>query len=256
MVGREFDGKTVLVTGAGKGLGAAIAAAFAKAGASVALCARTLPQVEGVARAIERAGGTAAAFRCDVRSEPEVEALLAGVVERFGGLDVVVNNAGVFVHAARWPRASEASWDEAFDTNVKGPWLVAKHAAPHMPDGAVIINVTSGLARGPSAGYAPYSVSKAALEALTRSLAAALPNLRVNCVNPGVVRTDMSNGLGLPADVVAPAFVWLAGGDAAGATGKVFHADEIRMKVLHSAHVPVTGGAAAAGSSSTPARSG
>jgi NAD(P)-dependent dehydrogenase (short-subunit alcohol dehydrogenase family) len=174
-----------------------------------------------------------------VRSEDDVRRTIDGIASRFGRLDVVVNNAGVFVHAARWPDASEEAWDVAFDTNVKGAWLVVKHATGLLRDGGVVINVTSGLARGPSAAYAPYSVTKAALEALTRSLASALPHLRVNCLNPGVVRTGMSNGLGLPPDVVAPAFVWLAGPESPMVSGRVFHADEIRSR-----HHPHAGAAA------------
>lgn len=223
-------GRVAIVTGAGRGLGAAVATSFARAGARVAVCARHAAEIEGVADAIRRAGGEAIAVTCDVRREADVERLVAETVRAFGRLDVVVNNAGVFAHAARWPRASEKAWDEAMDTNVKGAWLVAKHATAVIAEGGVVINVTSGLARGPSPAYAPYSVSKAALEALTKSIAAALPHVRVNALNPGVVRTDMSNGLGLPPEVVAPAFVWLASDEAKGITGQVLHADELRRR--------------------------
>lgn len=222
--------RTVLVTGAGRGLGHAVARAFAQAGDRVVLAARTPAEIEKAAEALRLEGREALGIPCDVRRETDVERLVREALAAFGSLDVVVNNAGVFAHAARWPRASVEAWDAAMDTNVKGAWLVTKHASLHLPKGGVVINVTSGLARGPSPAYAPYSVSKAALEALTRSIALALPELRVNALNPGVVRTDMSNGLGLPAETVAPAFLWLAGPEAKGITGQVLHGDEIRRK--------------------------
>lgn len=225
----RFAGKSVLVTGAGRGLGAAIAVAFAREGASVALASRTLDELEETAAAIREEGGRAIARRTDVRKEAEVEALVDATVAEFGRLDVAVSNAGAFVHAARFPRLAEAEWDEALQVNLKGPWLVAKHASPHMTEDGCILNVTTGLAhasvshdgtRFPSVPYAPYSIAKAALEDLTRVLAERV-RPRVNAVNPGVVRTAMSNGLGLEPQAVTPVFLWLASDEARDVRGRV-----------------------------------
>ena len=176
-----LQGKVALVTGGGRGLGAALVKAFAAEGAAVVAAARTRADVAAVAYDVESAGGRALAVAADVRREDDAAALVARTVKELGRLDVVVNNAGAFVHAARFPRLDVAEWDEAFDTNLKAPWLVAKHAAPHMDASGSIVNVTSGLAhvqyapgapRTASVPYAPYSIAKAALEDLTRVLAA------------------------------------------------------------------------------------
>lgn len=232
----QFEGKSVLVTGAGRGLGAAIARAFAEEGAAVALASRTTDELEETAAAIREEGGRAIVRRTDVRKEADVEALVEATVAEFGRLDVAVNNAGAFVHAARFPRLPESEWDEALQVNLKGPWLVAKHASPHMTEDSTILNVTSGLAhasvardgngaRFPSVPYAPYSIAKAAVEDLTRVLAERV-RPRVNAVNPGVVRTAMSNGLGLEPEAVTPVFLWLASPAAKEVRGRIILARE------------------------------
>lgn len=221
----KLKGKVAIVTGSGRGLGAAIARAYAAEGAAVVVTSRTLENVTHVSADIKAKGGRVLPLQGDVRNEENVQRLVQAAHDWFGRLDVVVNNAAMFVHAARFPRMSEAAWDEAWDTNVKGAWLMAKHASPRMSREGSFINITSGLAREPSAAYAPYSLTKSALEDLTYVLARQLPQ-RVNAVNPGVVRTAMSNGLGLDPERVTPVFVHLASDESKDVTGQLLDADD------------------------------
>ncbi|MBL3671496.1 SDR family oxidoreductase [Streptomyces sp. M2CJ-2] len=193
----RFTGKTVLVTGAGSGLGRAIARAFAAEGASVVAAGRTATSLDETVGLIEAAGGTATAVTADVTDSGRLQNLVHETVTRFGGLDVAVNNAGTLRGTVPVGEVSEEDWDAVLRTNVTGVWLAMKHQIAHMKGngGGTIVNISSNLGahlRIPNA--AAYITSKAAVSALTR--AAALDHIhqgiRINAVSPGAAATSMS----------------------------------------------------------------
>ncbi|MFJ2817290.1 SDR family NAD(P)-dependent oxidoreductase [Streptomyces sp. NPDC087294] len=198
----RFTGKTVLVTGAGSGIGRAVAVAFAAEGASVVAAGRTALSLDETVALIEKEGGTAAAITADVTRSEDVKALVDRTVERFGGLDVAVNNAGVFRGGAPIADLPEEDWRSLLDINVTGVLFSLQAEIARMrdqPTGGAIINVASNLgAHLRIPGLAGYVASKAAVSALTR--AAALDHIaegiRINAVSPGPVATPMSLGPG------------------------------------------------------------
>lgn len=193
----RFTGTTVLVTGAGSGLGRAIALAFAAEGASVVASGRTAATLDTTVGLIADAGGTAAAVTADVTDSDQLRNLVRASVDRFGGLDVAVNNAGILRGAVAAGEVREEDWDAVLRTNVTGVWLAMKHEIAHMKDngGGAIVNISSNLGahlRIPN--VAAYSTSKAAVSAVTR--AAALDHIhqgiRINAVSPGAAAAPMS----------------------------------------------------------------
>ncbi|MFD7551627.1 SDR family NAD(P)-dependent oxidoreductase [Streptomyces sp. NPDC059816] len=193
----RFPGKTVLVTGAGSGIGRAVALAFAAEGASVVVAGRTAAPLDETVALIEAAGGTAAAVTVDVTDSDRLRNLVRESVDRFGSLDVAVNNAGILRGTVPVAEVSEEDWDAVLRTNVTGVWLAMKHEIAHMREngGGTIVNVSSNLGahqRIPNA--AAYLTSKAAVSALTR--AAALDHIhqgvRIVAVSPGAVDAPMS----------------------------------------------------------------
>ncbi len=234
--GGRVEGKVALVTGGRRGIGLETARLLAAEGARVVI--GDVADTDAAVEEIRAAGGEAIGTRLDVTSAEQAEAAVALAVERFGGLNILVNNAGV-ARQGRLDELSEADWDLVMAVNVKGIFLCSRAAAPHLANGGAIVNVASLAGRSSSPAMAcAYSASKAAVLGLTRHLARELGprGTRVVAVNPGVVRTDMVLGsydpdhllrmaemtpLGRviePAEIAA-AIVFLASDDAAMVTG-------------------------------------
>ncbi|MFC8622337.1 SDR family NAD(P)-dependent oxidoreductase [Streptomyces anulatus] len=194
----RFTGKAVLVTGAGSGIGRAVALAFAAEGASVVAAGRTAAPLDETVALIEKEGGAAVAVTADVTRSEDVRALVRRTVEHFGSLDVAVNNAGVFRGGAPVTDLPEEDWRTLLDINVTGVFLSLQAEIARMrdqPTGGAIVNIASNLgAHSRIPGVAGYLTTKAAVSALTR--AAALDHIadgiRINAVSPGATATTMS----------------------------------------------------------------
>lgn len=196
-----LDGKVALVTGAGQGMGRAIAVEMASRGAAaVAVADRDRETVAETARFIADAGGEAVALACDLRDRDQIAAMFDEMAARFGGLDVLVNNAGVIETAITSATAIDALpeevWDTVYEINLKAVWLTTKFASPYLRRsrrGPSIVNTSSvsgliGFARAPI-----YCASKAGVIQLTRVAAIDLaPEVRCNCFCPGVIATPMA----------------------------------------------------------------
>src|SRR5579885_1798156 len=198
MMSGAFQGKIAVITGGGKGIGAAPAHAFAQAGARVALLSRTRPELESVAAAINKHYGTGTAWLepTDVSSESQVRFAFAKIRKELGPADVLINNAATFVKSELHSHTVE-DWDQVFAVNVRGAFLCAKEAFEHFKGrGGAIVNIGSlagvrGTEKFP--GLSSYVASKFAIVGLTEALAVeGRPHgIRVNCVAPGAVDTEM-----------------------------------------------------------------
>ncbi|WP_274031619.1 SDR family NAD(P)-dependent oxidoreductase [Streptomyces sp. MMBL 11-1] len=194
----RFTGKAVLVTGAGSGIGRAVALAFAAEGASVVAAGRTAASLDETVALIGKEGGSAVAVTADVSRTEDVRTMVHRTVEHFGSLDVAVNNAGVFRGGAALADLSEKDWRTLLDINVTGVFLSLQAEIARMrdqPHGGAIVNIASNLgAHSRIPGVAGYIATKAAVSALTR--AAALDHIadgiRINVVSPGATATTMS----------------------------------------------------------------
>jgi 3-oxoacyl-[acyl-carrier protein] reductase len=241
-VKKKLEGKVAIVTGASKGIGASIAKHMALEGASVVVnYASSKEGADAVVSEIEKAGGKAIAVKADVSKKAEIESLFAQAKKSFGQLDILVNNAGRYEFAPL-EAVTEDHFHKLFDLNVLGLILSAQEAVKHFgPDGGNIINISSIVATLAPPNGAVYSATKAAVDAVTKSLAKELgpKQIRVNSINPGMVETEgviaagMSEGdfrnkieadtplgrIGQPQDI-ATAAVFFASSDSSWITGE------------------------------------
>jgi NAD(P)-dependent dehydrogenase (short-subunit alcohol dehydrogenase family) len=190
----RFTGKVGVVTGAGAGIGAAVALALAGEGAAVAVVDRDSAAADQVAEQIRQSGGRAVAVPGSVTDAADAQRAAQVAAETFGGVDLLVNNAGVVIYG-EVPEYAEQDWDTVVDTNLKGQFLMSKYAIPQMRQrgGGAIVNMASVQALLSQRQVAAYAASKGGVVALTKTLALdhARDKIRVNCVLPGSVRTPM-----------------------------------------------------------------
>ncbi len=188
----RLDGRVAVVTGAGRGVGLGIALALAEAGAAVVVSARTRAEIERTAAEIERRGGRALAVCADVMRRSELAQLVDAALERFGRIDIVVNNAGGSDGYPPFLDVSEESFRFHFDWNTTSAFLLSQLATPHLlrAGKGAILNISSGAAQIGIRGMLAYGVAKAGLEQLTRVLAEELaPKIRVNALALGAIMT-------------------------------------------------------------------
>ncbi len=241
----KLAGKVAIVTGASKGIGASIAKHLAAAGASVVVnYSSSKTGADRVVAEIERNGGKAVAIGANCAEQAEIARLFSESKKAFGHLDILVNNAGVYEFAPIEEVTSE-HFHKLFNLNVLGLILATQQAVKHFgSEGGSIINISSVVASSAPPGTSVYSATKAAVDAITRSLAQELGarQIRVNSINPGMVETEgvhaagLSEGdfrkqyeshtplgrIGQPQDI-APAAVFLASSDSAWITGETFY---------------------------------
>lgn len=196
----QLNNRVALVTGASKGIGAAIAKELATAGAAVIVnYANDRTGADAVVTEITEAGGRAVALRGDVSKSADVRRLFAEIAEAFGSLDIVVNNAGVY-QPMKIEEITEDEFHREFNTNVLGPLTVIRESLDYFgSNGGSIINIGSGASQMCPPGYSIYAASKSALDAVTRVLAKELAHraIRVNSVNPGATLSEGTKSAGL-----------------------------------------------------------
>lgn len=241
----RLEGRKALITGGDSGIGAAVAIAFAREGADVAI--NYLPDEEEDAQRIvalvEEAGRTAVAIPGDISEAEFCRTLVATAVEGLGGLDLLVNNAGKQIFREKIEDLTDEQLDQTMKTNVYALFWITRAAVPHMPPGSTIINTTSIQAYQPSPILLDYATTKAAINAFTKGAAAQFADrgIRVNAVAPGPIWTPLQVSQGQPADALkefgkktplgragqpaelAPAYVYLASGESSYVSGETLN---------------------------------
>jgi NAD(P)-dependent dehydrogenase (short-subunit alcohol dehydrogenase family) len=191
----DLTGKCAVVTGGSKGIGYAIAGALARAGADVAIVSRTASELDAAAVRLRALGRRIVPVSADVTDEPSIERMVQAVLQAFGRIDVLVNNAGIGETAAV-VEMDAAFWDRVMQVNLRGPMLCCKHVGAHMiaRGSGKVINVGSVMAARVARYMSPYCASKAALVQFTRTLALEWMrhNIQVNALCPGYFLTDMN----------------------------------------------------------------
>jgi len=243
----RLKGKVALITGSSRGVGRAVALAYAREGASVVVNYASNKNAAGeVVAAIKEMGGRAIAFRADVAKAAEAEALVQNTIEQFGGLDILVNNAG-FSRPAMLLKMSEEQWDQVLDVHLKGTFFCTQFAARHMAQQkrGKIINVTSVAGIAGTVGQINYSAAKGGLISFTKSAARELArfSICINVISLGIVATDMTEKIRTDEklkeiymnrillkrfagpDDISPAFVFLGSDESSYITGQLLCVD-------------------------------
>jgi NAD(P)-dependent dehydrogenase (short-subunit alcohol dehydrogenase family) len=194
----RLAGQTALITGGGTGIGRAIALAFAREGAKVALAGRRVETLQSVIAEIEKQAGAGLAIACDVSKAKDADTAVDQAAAYFGALNILVNNAGA-LSVSTVESISEEDWDRVIAVNLKGPFLMSRAALPHLrkAGGGSIVNVGSILGLVAMKDRVAYSASKGGVTLLTKAMALdhAHENIRVNCICPSIVETEMVRGL-------------------------------------------------------------
>jgi NAD(P)-dependent dehydrogenase (short-subunit alcohol dehydrogenase family) len=196
MTGRLED-KVAIITGGATGIGRAASLRFAREGAKVVVVDRNSPDGNRTATMVIEKGGEALFIETDISKADQVSRMVEQTVQRFGRLDVLINNAGVLIRTPPLAEVSELVWDLTLDTNLRGVFLCTKYAVPHMIGrGGAIVNVSSGAGVNPTTHAVPYGVSKAGVIQLTLTTSAeyAAQGIRCNVIVPGSVDTPQARG--------------------------------------------------------------
>jgi NAD(P)-dependent dehydrogenase (short-subunit alcohol dehydrogenase family) len=221
----KLSNKVAIVTGAGRGIGRAVALAYAREGAKLALCARTAAELEKTVAEIQSSGANCEGWVCDVSLDDSVKDFVANARSKFGDINVLVNNAGVMTRPTPVLDIDIRKWDYTIAVNVRGVFLMTQAVLPMMikQRTGAIINVSSDIGRGAYANFAAYATSKWAVEGFTQTLAAEVRShgVRANTVAPGVVATKMTGYSGSKPESVTDLFVYLASDESKGVTGKM-----------------------------------
>lgn len=205
-----MDGQTVVVTGASRGIGKAVARALAAEGAHVVICARDRDGIEDVATTLREEGHEATATRADVRDQFDVERLMEKAAGIGGDIDAVVANAAVYHgEPGGTPLTDEsyAAFDDHLRTNARGTFATIREAFPHLAPSARIVVASGSVAREPYPGYGSYAVSKAAAEAIARGFGTDTERA-VGVVDPGQVATELTGNEGHDPEEAAQQFLW------------------------------------------------
>lgn len=237
----DFTGTTVVITGASRGLGRAMALGFAARGANLVVSSRKAEACVEVVAEIEALGAKAVAVPCHVGDWDGLDGLITGALDVFGRIDTLINNAGIAPTSPSSAEMSEALFDKTFDVNTKGPFRLSALAYPHLAKtGGSIINVTSIGAVRPDKAYPVYAAAKGALNILTRGQAMEFgPKVRVNAIMAGPFWTDIAKGwredydanapsaigrMGRPEEIVTSA-LYLASKQSSYVTGNILRVD-------------------------------
>ncbi len=242
--------KTVLITGASRGIGAAAAREFARLGAKVMLAARSAADIQKIADEINAVGGRAKALTCDVSDHAQVKDTVEACVATFGALDVLINNAGALEPIEHLRGSDAPAWAKVIDINVNGVYYGMHEALPHMKAGGTILTIGSGAGTNALEGWSAYCTSKAAVHHLNACLdkEERENGIRALVLSPGTVATDMqmaikNSGVNpvsqldwethIPPEWVAKALVWMCSSDADDWLGQVvsLREDAIRKRV-------------------------
>lgn len=238
MINSRFSGKTILITGAGTGMGRATALRLAQEGAQLALMGRRAEPLQEVVHEINQLGAEAIAQPCNIAQEADLSAAIARVIQTFGKLDGLFANAGVLGDFVPLAETTLEQMDDLLATNLKGTFLTIKHCLPKLKAGSIVINA-SWTAKGVMPGAGAYAATKGALLAMSKNLAIeeGAKGIRVNAINPGIILTPMADEVldaelsqrlanqaalkrnGTPEDVTGTV-AWLLSDDAAFVTGQ------------------------------------
>ena len=231
----KLKDKVALITGGGRGIGKAVALAYGREGAELAICARTGSELEETAKEIRALGADCLAVVCDVSLEESVAKTAQEVQEKFGRIDVLINNAGVMTRPTPLAELEVRKWDYTISVNLRGPFLMTRALLPLMmrQKSGSIINVSSSIGRGAYANFAAYAASKWGIEGLTQTLAAEMSphNIRVNSVEPGYVATKLTGYHGSRPDSVTEVFVFLGADESKGITGRMLSSSGWRSQI-------------------------
>lgn len=227
--------KVALITGGGRGIGKAVAAAYARAGAKLALCARTASELDQAVAELSSFKVDVAGWSCDVSQEAPVKEFVAAAHKKFGRIDVLVNNAGVMTRPVPMIDLDVKKWDYTMAVNLRGPFLITQAVLPIMIEqkSGSVINVSSMIGRGAYANFLAYATSKWGLEGFTQTLAAEAraSNIRVNSVEPGYVATKLTGYSGSKPESVTDVFVYLASDESKAVTGKMLSSSGWKSQV-------------------------